>query len=385
MRLVAGAALTAVTGCRGFGRGEALPSPTPLPPTPEPTPTQAAIASPVPGYTDPRKWAGRTVAVASQGGPYQGAQAAAVFEPFSRATGARVLQQGVDLGELRQQVDQESVTWDVADVPTEEVLPLARGHYLTPIDYQVVDRTPLFPEIAMQHGVGAAVFSTVIAYAAGAERPPSGWVDFWDVDSLGGARALRRSPIGTLEFALLADNVPLDRLYPLDVDRAFTSLDRIKPHVAQWYENAMQPVALIIGGDVAMASSFHVLAETDQARPALALEWTGGMLSADSWVVPRGAPNADVAMDLVNFATRAIPSANLSRLVPFGPVNRDAFALLRRDRIEVMPNTEPRRSVQFVQNWNWWADNRAELIERFEEWLLVEPVAPLGEGTPGPR
>ena len=356
------------------------PTATSMPPTPAPTATQAAIASPVPGYLDPERWAGRVVTVASQGGEYQDAQSAAIFEPFALATGAQVQQRAVDLGELRQQIEQESVTWDLVDVPTEEVLPLARDGYLTPIDYQVVDRTPLFEEVVMQHAVGAAFFSTVIAYRADTVPVPRGWADFWDLASHPGARALRRGPIGTLEFALLADGASPTELYPLAIERAFASLQRIKPHVAQWYGNAKQPIALIVSGDVAMASTYNVQAETNEARAAVALQWRGGMLSADSWVLPRGAPNHDVAMDLINFATRAIPCANFARLVPFGPVNRDAFAPLRSDRLALLPNTPEHRAVQFLQNWNWWADNRDELTERFNDWVLEEPSS--REGPP---
>jgi putative spermidine/putrescine transport system substrate-binding protein len=340
-----------------------------------PTPTQAPIASPVPGYdVNPDRWAGRTLTIASLGGDYQDAQAAAFFEPFARATGVQLQDRLLgDLGEIRQQVENAAVSFDVVDVPTDEVLPLARGDYLTPIDYQVVDRTPLFEEIAMQHGVGAAFFSTVIGYPVTTDPAPQGWRDFWDVETFPGERAVRESPFGTLEFALLADGVEIPTLYPLDVDRAFAALDRLRPHVVQWYENQKQPVALLLAGDVAMTSTFNVRVDTPEAIGQVAIQWRGGMLGADSWVVPNGAENADIAMDFINFATRAFPTANFSRLMPFGPVNRDALAYLRQDRLDLMPNTPPRQAVQFVQNWAWWADNREALEERFQEWLQSEP------------
>jgi putative spermidine/putrescine transport system substrate-binding protein len=99
-------------------------------------------------------------------------------------------------------------------------------------------------------------------------------------------------------------------------------------------------------------------------------------LSADSWVVPRGAPNIDVAMDLINYSTRAIPNANFARLVPYGPVNPESLNLLRPDRLAILPSSVPNRGVQFVENWNWWADNKESLTERFEDWLLHEPDEP---------
>lgn len=29
--------------------------------------------------------------------------------------------------------------------------------------------------------------------------------------------------------------VPADRLYPMDIDRIFASLDKIKPHIRKWW------------------------------------------------------------------------------------------------------------------------------------------------------
>jgi putative spermidine/putrescine transport system substrate-binding protein len=102
------------------------------------------------------------------------------------------------------------------------------------------------------------------------------------------------------------------------------------------------------------------------------------MLTADAWVVPKGAPNADIAMDFINFATRAVPTANFSRLLPYGPVNREAFAYLREDRKALLPSALQNKAVQFTQNWNYWVENREELSRQFEDWLLtpVEPATP---------
>lgn len=344
--------------------------------------TQPPISTPVPGYVDPRRWAGRTVTVASQGGEYQRAQTEAMFDPFATATGVRVRQEAVDLDELRRQVEAEDVTWDVVDLPVDQALKLAREGLLLPIDYQVVDRSLLVDEIVLQHAVGAAFYSTVIGYRADLPKAPSGWADLWDVAAFPGPRALRRDPVGTLEFALLADGVPPRDLYPLDVERAFASLDRIKPHVAQWYDNALQPVKLLANGAVVMTSTFNVPAETREGSGLVALQWQGGMLSAEAWVVPRGAPNTEIGMDLINFATRATPTANLARLVPFGPVNRDADKLLWPDRLALLPSSAGHRAVQFVQNWNWWLDNETALGERFADWLLIEPSPPSAIETP---
>ena len=388
-----GGALLLATGCGGKksspnATATVKPTETPKPTvTPEPTATQAPIASPVAGYGNVTRWAGRTLTIAGWGGDYQDAQNEAYFQPFIAATGAAIKIATGDEQRMKDQVDGESVSWDVMTYTSDEVIALGRAKYLEPIDYGVVDKTPLFPESILQYGVGTDFFSTVIVYPPDLTPIPQGWMDFWDVKPpVKGEdtdpkqlRALRQTPVGTLEFALLADGVDIDKLYPLDLDRAFASLDKIKPNVAVWYQDGKQPVELVVAGEVGMASAWNVrpwqLNKADQVR----FEWYGGMLSADAWVVPRGAPNKDVAMDFINFATRAVPSANFARLVPFGPANRDSLELLRPDRANVLPTSLANRGVQFFQNWNWWADNVDAVTARFQDWLLSKPEP---TGTP---
>lgn len=391
-RVLLGAAGGAVLTIAGCGGSNDAPNATAtIPPTAEasPTPTQEAITSPVAGYGDATRWVGRTLTIAGFGGDYQDAQKSAFFEPFTLATGASIKIATGDIARMKDQVDSESVSWDVMNLPSENVIALGRTKYLEPVDYAVVDKTPLFPEAILQYGVGSDFFSTVIVYPPDINPIPQGWIDFWEVQPPipGEAadptqlRALRHTPIGTLEFALLADGVEIANIYPLNVDRAFASLDKIKQNVVVWYQDGKQPVELVVAREVAMASAWNVrpwqLNKADMVR----FEWYGGMLSADAWMIPRGAPNKDVAMDFINFATRAVPSANFARMVPFGPANRDALDLLRSDRAAVLPTSLANRSVQFFQNWNWWADNLDDVTARFEDWLLAEPQP---TGTPAP-
>ncbi len=378
----AGLAAALLASC-GFGDDTDAPpateEPTPLvPATQAPLPpTQEPIASPVAGYLDPARWVGRSIVVASValGDPLDAINEA-FLDAFASATGAVVRHQelGRDgLSSLIDQVESGEVVWDVVLVPTEDVLPIAQGTYLTAIDYNVVDDADLYPDLLMQHGVGARLYSTVIVYPAQLTESPGGWADFWNLDLFGGTRALRRSPVGTLEFALLADGVAIGQLYPLDTARAFASLDRIRD-ATEFYEDGKTPVEFVRTGQAGLASAWSVRTALPDVVSLVAPQWNGGMLAADSWVIPRGAPNTDVAMSFINFATRAVPTANYSRLQNFGPVNQGALAFLRGDIVAGMPNAPENFSGQFFQNWAYWAENRESLTAQFEDWLF-NPLA----------
>ena len=361
------------------------PTPTPEPDF-SPTPTQEAIASPVPGYDDSTKWKGRTLSVATWGGDFQDAQSEAFFKPFENATGVQIELKTADISRMKDQVDGQNVTWDLITVPMEDVLSLSRESYLTSIDYKIVDRTPLIDAFALQHGVGVACYSTVMIYDPANVTGPAGWQAFWnvtppedgkDLDPIQ-ARTLSHSPVGTFEFALLADGVKVESLYPLDIPRAFASLEKIRKNVLVWYEDGKQPVETVKSGQAGMGSAWNVRINQFGDGATLGMVWNGGMLSADAWVIPFGAPNTDVAMDFVNFATRAVPSANFCRLVPYGPVNENSIQLIRDDRRPLIPTAPENMGIQFVQNWNWWADNLDAVTKQFDAWLIQGPT----QGTP---
>ncbi len=389
--LLAGGALLGLAGCSPMGGDEKeevadATEPADLQELPEatqapPTPTQPPISSPVPGYLDAQRWFARSLVVATAGvGDYLDALDTAFFTPFAEATGATVRHQqfGRDgITNLIDQVDNGDTVWDVVLIPTSEVLGLAQGRYLEPIDYAIVDPASLYDEAEMQHGVGAMYYSTVMVSAAAVEEVPSGWPEFWDLSTFSGTRALRRHPVGTLEFALIADGVARDELYPLDIPRAFASLEKIRA-ATTFYEDSKQPVEFVRTGQVGLASAWNIRSVLPDVASLVNLIWQDGMISADSWAAPRGAANLDVAMSFINFATRAVPSANFSRHQPFGPANKDALALLRPDVVANLPTAPDHLSVQFFENWSYWADNREELIAQFEDWLL-NPV-----GTPQP-
>lgn len=352
----------------------------------DPVPTADVVASPSPaivaveGYSDPERWSGREIVVASpgdDGGAYQAAQIEAIFEPFQRLTGATVRAVRTDLDELRRQVNQGEVLWSVCDVPADEVLPLANAGIIAAIDYARIDSATLFPGLRMDHGVGASLFATVLSYRTDAwDEPiqPNNWSDCWDLETFPGLRGFQESPVGTLEFALLADGVEIFDLYPLDTDRAFQKLERIREHVVLWWRQGAQPTQMVAVGDVQIVSAWHnrILGLRDEGA-AVDFQWRGSAVNGDSWVIPNGAPEPDVALDFINFATRPEVCAAFSRLFPFGPTNRQAFSLLDDDLADHLPDAPGHRGEQFTINFDWWFRNREVVQTEFDEWLAEEP------------
>ncbi len=203
----------------------------------------------------PRRAYGQSkeVVVASWGGSYQDALKRAWFQPFEKETGIKVTDVSpVNYGKMATMVETKNVEWDVVDVGSSFVATGISKNLFQPLNYSVIDKQGLIPESVNEFAVGIEYFSTLLAYST--KRYPTGapesWADFWNVTKFPGVRAMRKISYTTCEQALMADGVPPSKIYPIDVDRAFKSLDRIKPHVKVWWTQGAQPIQLLTDGEV---------------------------------------------------------------------------------------------------------------------------------------
>jgi putative spermidine/putrescine transport system substrate-binding protein len=315
--------------------------------------------------------------VCSWGGSFQDAQRKAFFKPFQDAKGVHVKEASYDgdYGKLLSMVRSGQVLWDVVDVDTAAVLRGQREGILEPLT-----GLSLASEINARgkrsHAIATDFFTTVLSYSTQrfpvGNPQPASWKDFWDVKKFPGPRSLRRSPRGTLEFALLADGVSADKLYPLDVDRAFRSLDRIKGSVVLWWTSGHQPVQALASGDVVMAAAFNgrLGVAILQENAPLDLAWEGGALEVEWWVIPKHAPHIADARRFIEFASRPEAQAALVREIPYGPIDRRALAGLDPRLVHLLPTAPDNESKQFVIDSDWWAANEQAVTERFNAWLV---------------
>ena len=314
--------------------------------------------------------------VVSYGGSYQAAQRKAFFQPFAQRFDVTVLEKSWngDFDTLRAMVESGDVTWDVVGVDAYMVLRGAAEGLLEKIDYSRMPNDDLVPEAVHEYGVATAFYSTVLAYNtdrySGTNAHPVGWSQFWDVQSFPGPRTLRNDPVANLEIALLAAGVPRDEIYPMDVDRAFASLDRIKQDVTVWWEAGAQPAQLLAAGDVWLGSAWNGrIYSAAQAGQPVALDWEGGIISSDWWVIPRGAKNSDAAQDFIAFASSADPQAALTSFIPYGPVNRIAIERLEPDVLKDLPTAPENLAKQVMIDAQWWNANLDQVRARWNAWL----------------
>lgn len=272
-------------------------------------------------------------------------------------------------------VESGNVTWDVVNVATRWTSQASEHGLLEPLDFDIISTENIVPELASEYYMGAEMFSTVIAFNSN-EYPngdhPKTWAEFWDTETFPGARGLYNNPSGTLEVALLADGVEPEDLYPLDLDRAFASLEKLASRTdIIWWDAGAQPVELLSTGDVSLSTAWNGRITAAQLQDVpVGLEYNQAMLSSESWVVPKGSNQKELAMKFIDFATSAQAQADFSSTIDYSPVNEKAIELLPEE-IQMRLGQSPELSkVQFLENIEWWGPRYEDIVQRFQEWLL---------------
>ena len=328
---------------------------------------------------------GKSIVVVSFGGTYQDAQRKCYYEPFEAATGIKVVEDTIaTAGKVKAMVDSKNVTWDVCEMPSPAILTLHGEGYLEDIDWAVVPKDDLLEYAVLPGGAGIFNYSWVLAFNTKHFRKdgkhPKSWADFWNVKDFPGPRAIDAGNrgIAPLEFAVMADGVPPAKVYPIDVERAWRALDRIKPDVVKWPTSFAQHMQLLQDGEVVMttASSNRVVPAMRAGAP-VDFVWNQGMLDTTYLAIPKGSRNRAEALKFIAFATQAKPQAELMKLQPGGPVNRKAFEYLSADEASVLSTYKPNAAQQLVLNPRWWQEkgpsgknHYQEYTERFAAWVI---------------
>ncbi|MEO1192972.1 MAG: ABC transporter substrate-binding protein [Pseudomonadota bacterium] len=321
-------------------------------------------------------WSGAAVAddditVVSWGGTFQEAQRKAFYDPAEKALGITLKEDTTNgIQDVRAQVQSGNPTWDVVELGSNSCVQLKEEGMLEPLDYSVIDTDGIPANLVDSHWVGIIFYSTVLGYSTQAyDSSPKTWADFFDTEKFPGLRSMYRKPYGVLEISLMADGVPRDEVYPIDVDRAFKKLETIKDDVAVWWTSGAQSAQLVRDGEVELISIWNGRignAMKDGAEANIA--WDGAILDFDCLVVPKGAPNKEMAMKAINEFLKPENQAALPQYINYGPVNLKAFdtGIIPQELADNLPSSPSKVANSLIFSPAWWNGRYDELQERFD-------------------
>ena len=103
--------------------------------------------------------------------------------------------------------------------------------------------------------------------------------------------------------------------------------------------------------------------------------WDGQYLDYDLWVIPKGAPNLEGAMEFLKFSTDTQRLADQAKYISYGPARKSSAPLVgmyQDGKTEMgphMPTNPDNMKNVIATDPIFWADHDVELSERFNAWL----------------
>lgn len=321
----------------------------------------------------------KSITVSSWGGAFQKAQREAWFNVVEKELGITIKEETTSgIADVRAQVASGRPTWDLTTQGAYNCALLEKEGKVEKLDPAIVGDPGVPANLKSDYWISQIVYSVAIGWRKKpyGDKKPAGWAAFWDTKNFPGPRSLRRHPIYNLEAALIADGVPMDKLYPLDIERAFKKLKEVKPHVLVWWNSGAQSAQVLQDGEVDMVGAWNgriqaAMAEKNAKGGELGITFDQQMIVSDCWLIPKGAPNKDLAMKALAIMMRPDVQARLPLQINYAPSNNKAFdtGLIPKEIMANLPNSPENIGKGFVMSVDWWVQNADEMVKRFDAFL----------------
>ncbi len=318
----------------------------------------------------------KTVVYAGFGGQYEQIMKDAIFTPFTKATGIEVVTTAgaVEIPKLMEQVKAGRVEWDVLDGDTSLVSARIGLGLVEKIDVSALSVKPtdfLNPGNLDENGVGYYSLSHNVFWNSDAIKSPmSSWADVFDPSGFPGKRGFLDSGYWVLEEAALAAGATAENLYPIDMDKVFQSLDRVKDSAVFTDFNAITNLVAqqdVVSGDMNLA---RVRTSVKSGTP-LKYVWNQALTDIERLQIAKGAPNRENAMKLIDFVLQPEQQFAIYESLRNSPVTKAAFKKIPKAEyadLAASPVTTP--EAVFL-NFNWWATDGQAALKQFKKWLLT--------------
>jgi putative spermidine/putrescine transport system substrate-binding protein len=338
------------------------------------------------GLAAPAVWtsarAATSLTCTDSGGLYTTAFTEAFYKPFTRETGIEVVsvsRPANPAAVVKAQVETGAYQWDVSGSVTPDIANLLEtAGLLDPLDTTGPNMSAIPASMKTPTFVASGLTAFVMAYRHDQiKTKPASFADFWNPEKFPGRRALRKIARDTLESALRSmGRSPSPEVYsalarPGGLDEVFKQLDLIKPQVKVWWTAAPQAAQLLESGEVDICPTYNGRAQAAiEAGAPVTISWDQGFYTLEGWIIPKGSPKADLARQLVQFASRPDRQAAYTKILASGPTHPGAFEFVDKTRAETLPSAPQNLSKLSRIDEVFWSQH-SEINERFNAWLLA--------------
>jgi len=311
----------------------------------------------------------KEIRLLEMGGISGDAVQAAYIEQFTRKTGIQVVRENpASLGKIKAMVSSGKPTSDMVLVTDGWLAQAKQEGLLEPLDWNAIDPKPIMPGARDDYAIGWSYASAVMAWNKEA-KPLKTWADFWNVKEFPGKRALPDNPSIVIPAALLADGVAKDKLYPLDLDRAFRKLKEIRPAISVWWTSTGQSAQLLIDKEVTYGVTYNGRV---YGKPGIDFTFNEAYLELSWWGVPKGTPPERKAAAMKFFHEITVPEneAIFMKMVPYSGASTKLDEILPADKRSDYPTTAGNANLQWTANRDEWQKVASSAEKRWQQFKL---------------
>lgn len=313
-------------------------------------------------------FSGRTITVQGWGGAAAEAIHKAYHVPFEENTCAKIKVvevTGQTPALLKAAHDAGEAKFDMIDAwGSPAIFQMANDDLLAPVDpAKVPGLAGLVPGADSGVGVGHLLSVMVAGYLQkGDVKPLTSVADFFNVKDFPGRRAVSNwgDNERNVAAALLADGVPRDKLYPMDMDRSKKVWDRVKGSVRLWYQSGSELVSAMVDERIDYCLCWDGRAQQAMAKnPKWTYTLEGGYLGFENMAMVNGTKNADVVQALLEYFTdperQAVFYQNF-QVTPTNPkfIDHLPAGFMTPEKLKFVPTTDENKG-------KWWTPTLDEL------------------------
>jgi putative spermidine/putrescine transport system substrate-binding protein len=294
---------------------------------------------------------------------------AGYIEPLKKKFGINVVRESPSsLGKLRALVESGQTSTTLFELGSSVMVQAKKLGLIEKIDWAAVDPAAMYPEAKNEYGFGYQYFSTIMAWRADAKAPKN-FTEFFDTKAFPGKRCLPDYPHYCLGFAAQAAGVPVDKLFPLDVDLAFKKLNEIKKDVSVWWKAGAQPPQLLKDNEVQYVICWSGRVVGD---PAFGMNFAGGKADLSYFGIVKGSKPEDKAAAYKLMHEMSLPEnqAKAAEVISYTGPSPNLDPLLPKDKLAQFPSSAQNKAIQYFENAEWWAENGEAVNKKWEAFKL---------------
>lgn len=319
----------------------------------------AASASSHAGTAANKPYAGKTLTVSTWGGTWTDAFKKYFAVPFSKATGAKFkyITSGTDPDApvlLQKQAGNVSVDLVDSGLGSELLAHQALAKFPDSL-LKVLKKNSVPGTVSPYWWTYGTTIKMLVCNTAAVSKCPANLRQFWDVDKYPGRRMMIADPKESVVAALLAAGVSRATIVknpPLA--KAKSMLAKIKPHVDVWAQSGDQQLQSMANGDATIALMWETRAVPLIAQgKKLKLSWVGANSQSDfGFLVPEGAPNADVAFAFLQWiAEHPKNQAGMASAIGTFLPGKDVVKYTPKSKRQFLPQSHAKNVFYWDSTW----------------------------------